>query len=85
MKYANLHHLGFEPPISKPRTTTPHSYSLHPTMQGPLENPKNPDMQGLFWFFLESDTSGIGVAVIHRVHTSGVKAHAESNQIRNKC
>ena len=53
-------------------------------MQGPLENPKNPDMQGLFWFFLESDTSGIGVAVIHRVHTSGVKAHAESNQIRNK-
>jgi hypothetical protein len=54
-------------------------------MQGPLENPKNPDMQGLFWFFLKSDTSGIGVAVIHHVHTSGVKAHAESNQIRNKC
>jgi hypothetical protein len=25
------------------------------------------------------------VAVIHHVHTSGVKAHAESNQIRNKC
>ena len=59
-------------------------YSLHPTIQGPLGNLKKPDMQGLFWFFLRSDASGIGVAVIHGTHASGMKAHAESNQIRNK-
>ena len=59
-------------------------YSLHPTIQGPFGNMKNPDMQGLFWFFLSSDASGIGAAIIHRMHASGVKAHAESNQIRNK-
>jgi len=41
-------------------------------------------MQGLFWFFLRSDASGIGVAVIHCTHASGMKAHAESNRIRNK-
>ena len=42
-------------------------------------------MQGLFWFFLKSDASGIGAAIIYHMHASGVKAHAESNQIRNKC
>ena len=47
-------------------------------------NLKNPDMQSLFWFFLRSDASEIGAAVIHRMHASGVKAHAESNQICNK-
>ena len=41
-------------------------------------------MQGLFWFFLKSDASGIGAAIIYHMHASGVKAHAESNQIRNK-
>ena len=60
-------------------------YTLHPTIQGPLGNLKKPDMQGLFWFFLKSDASGIGAAVIYRMHALGVKAHAESNQIRNKC
>ena len=59
-------------------------YSLHPTIQGPLGNRKNPDMQGLFWFFIRSDASGIGAAVIHRMHASGEKAHAENNRIRNK-
>ena len=54
------------------------------SIQGPLGNLKNPDMQGLFWFFLRSDASGIDAAVIHRMHVSGVKAHAESNRIRNK-
>ena len=54
------------------------------SIQGPLGNLKNPDMQGLFWFFLRSDASGIGAAVIYRMHALGVKAHAESNQIRNK-
>ena len=61
-----------------------YKYSLHPTIQGPLGNLKKPDMQGLFWFFLKSDASGIGAAVIYRMHALGVKAHAESNQIRNK-
>ena len=60
-------------------------YSLHPTIQGPLGNLKNPDMQGLFWFFLKSDALGIGAAVIHHMYASGVKAHAEINQICNKC
>ena len=59
-------------------------YSLHPTIQGLLGNLKNPDMQGLFWFFLRNDASGIGAAVIHCMHASGMKAHAESNRIRNK-
>ena len=60
-------------------------YSLHPSIQDPLGNLRNADMQGLFWFFLRSDASGISAAVIHGMHASGVKAHAESNQIRNKC
>ena len=59
-------------------------YSLHLTIQDLLGNPKNPDMQCLFLFFLRSDASGIDAAVIHRMHASGVKAHAESNRIRNK-
>ena len=59
-------------------------YSLHPTMQGLLGNLKNPNMQGLLWFFLKSDASGIGGAIIYHMHASGVKAHAESNQICNK-
>jgi len=54
-------------------------YSLHPTIQGPLGNLKNQDMQGLFWFFLSSDASGIEAAIIHHMHASGVKAHTESN------
>ena len=60
-------------------------FSLRPTMQGLLGNlKKNPNMQGLFWFFLKSDASGIVAAVIHHMHVSGVNAHAESNQIRNQ-
>ena len=60
------------------------TYSLHQTIQGPLENLKNPNIQGLFCFFLKSDVSEIGVTVIHHMHASGVKARAESNQICNK-
>jgi len=48
-------------------------YSLHPSIQDPLGNLRNADMQGLFWFFLRSDASGISAAVIHGMHASGVK------------
>ena len=57
----------------------------NPTMQGLLGNLKNPNIQGLFCFFLKSDASEIGATVIHHMHASGVKAYAKSNQISNKC
>ena len=52
-------------------------YSLHPTIQDALGNMKNPYMYGLFWFFFRES---VRATVIHRMHASEVKAHAESNE-----
>ena len=56
-------------------------YSLHPTIQDALGNMKNPYMYVLFWFFFRES---VRATVIHRMHASEVKAHAESNRSRNK-